>query len=72
MSRINYPITIDELYEICKDKIAKGNGKKFVLLSNDEEGNGAHECYFGMSDAREWDGCLMPYDLDLKKCVVLG
>lgn len=70
MTRKYFPITVEELFNECKKEIAKGNGKKFVLISNDEEGNGYHECYFTFSPCDEYDNT--PYDLDINDCVTLG
>lgn len=74
MSRTNFPLTVEELLASCQTQVALGNGKKYVLLSDDEEGNGYHECYFVLSDAdaSEGCGCLLPYDLDMKQCMTLG
>ena len=71
MSRINYPLTIDELIsEAIKAKVKFG-GNKYVLLSDDEEGNGYHECYFSFVDGREFmtEGL---YGIPIEECVVLG
>lgn len=35
-------ITVEELYELCKEQIQLGNGKKEIQLSRDDEGNGYH------------------------------
>lgn len=40
------PITIKELYEECKKQIEKGNGNKVIMLSDDDEGNGYHYCWY--------------------------
>ena len=74
MSRVNYPLTIDELLqEVIRAKVKFG-GDKYVLISDDEEGNGYHECYFTFGDAKELAGChcTIPGDLELEKCVILG
>ena len=75
MSRINYPLTIDQLIEEAIKAKKKFGGDKFVLVSDDEEGNGYHECYFSFSDAKELIGysCVgFPYDLEPEQCVTLG
>ena len=43
---IKQPMTVKRLKELCEEQIKKGNGDKIVILSNDEEGNGYHECYY--------------------------
>lgn len=76
MARINYPITVDKLLQICQQAKNNGLGGKYVLLSDDEEGNGYHECYFGLCDAKKTivPGAFQDYpsDLSLKDCVTLG
>ena len=74
MNRVNFPMTIDEL--IAEALKARNNfgGNKYVLVSDDEEGNGYHECYFTFGDAKELEGayCSVPGDLALENCVTLG
>lgn len=74
MSRVNYPMTIDELITEAIKAKRKFGGDKFVLISNDEEGNGFHECYFSFGDAKALEGgyCYAPNDLNLSQCVTLG
>lgn len=74
MNRINFPLTIEEIYENCKKQIKEGNGKKFVLISDDEEGNGFHEAYFDFENADILKDCYcsIPNDLKLEDCVILG
>lgn len=74
MPRKNFPITIDQLIKAAQDAKKKFGGNKYVLLSNDEEGNGYHECYYGVTDAREIldDYVDRPADLKPEDCVILG
>lgn len=74
MKRVNFPLTLDELIAEAVKAKKKFGGDKFVLISNDEEGNGYHECYFSFGDAHELAGCYcdVPGDLELEKCVMLG
>lgn len=73
MARVNFPITIDELIECAKKAKNKYGGDRYVLISNDEEGNGFHECYYEFNDAAAFaQGDDLPRDLDPAKCVVLG
>ena len=44
--------TVETLYALCKSQMAKGNGKKKILISDDEEGNGYHGLYFGFSPTK--------------------
>ena len=43
------PLTIKELYEECEKQIEKGNGNKVIMLSNDDEGNNYHYCWYAFS-----------------------
>lgn len=43
-------MTVKKLKRLCEQQIAKGNGDKVILLSNDDEGNGYHECYYAFSE----------------------
>jgi hypothetical protein len=71
---MNYPMTIDELIAEAVKAKNKFGGKKYVLISTDEEGNGYHECYFTFGDAKDLAGCYcnVPGDLALEDCVTLG
>jgi hypothetical protein len=74
MERVNYPMTIDELIAEALKAKKKFGGDKYILISNDEEGNGYHKCYFTFGDAKELGGCycFVPEDLELAECVTLG
>ena len=43
-------VTVKELLELCKEQIAKGNGDKIIILSNDDEGNGYHEMIYHFTE----------------------
>lgn len=47
---MNTALTIDTLVAILKEKQYKGLGKKKVLISTDDEGNGYHELFFGVTE----------------------
>ena len=51
------PMTIEELFEECKSQIEKGNGKKNVYISPNEENDCLRPIYFSFTDSKE--------DLDL-------
>ena len=46
----NKPMTVKRLKELCEEQIKRGNGDKIVVLSNDDEGNGYHECYYEFTE----------------------
>lgn len=72
--RKNFPLTLDQLIKAAQEAKKIYGGNKYVLLSDDEEGNGYHECYFEFSDAQELlaDCAYAPYDLNPADCVILG
>lgn len=75
MERVNFPLTLDQLISEALKAKKKFGGDKYVLISDDEEGNGFHECYFAFGDAVEMlSGGIIrgPYDLAPEKCVILG
>jgi len=43
-------ITVEALTKLCLEQLKKGNGKKVVCLSDDDEGNGYHEMFYGFSE----------------------
>ena len=47
------PITVKELYELCKDQIIKGNGSKVIMISQDDEGNGYHYLWDAFSSVSD-------------------
>ena len=46
-------ITVEELAKACAAQIKAGNGKKKILLADDDEGNGYHSMYFLFTPAKE-------------------
>ena len=46
-------VTVERLLKCLQDQVAKGNGKKKILLSNDDEGNGYHEMYYEIIEVVE-------------------
>ena len=41
--------TVEQLLEFCKAEKKKGNGKKKILLSSDDEGNEYHQLFYGFT-----------------------
>lgn len=62
---MNSGITIKELYLELQKQMHKGNGSKKILITTDDEGNGCHELFFGISETKDFVGChmQMPYHL---------
>lgn len=43
-------VTVNDLLEMCNEQVSKGNGKKKVYISRDDEGNGFHALYYGFTE----------------------
>ena len=57
-------ITVKELFEACKKQIAKGNGDKHILISDDDEGNGFHTLFYLFQDNKEEIEMFLAYEHD--------
>lgn len=61
-------VTVDELYKALAQVRKAGMGSKKIMLSNDDEGNGYHECFFAVTTDiksfgfdRGWAAAMLPY-----------
>lgn len=67
-------LTVETLFELCKDEIKRGNGNKKIVISDDNEGNGYHGMFYGFTPA--WDGLddevYDSQETDFKNLIVLG
>ena len=75
MANVNKGRTVKELFEACKLQIAKGNGDKYILISNDDEGNGFHTLFYLITDNAETIGYALESEHDshtADEVVVLG
>lgn len=43
-------VTVERLLKLLQEQVNKGNGKKKILLSNDDEGNGYHAMYYEVTE----------------------
>lgn len=43
---MNKPYTVKQLLKLCQDEIKKGHGDYTIMLSDDDEGNGYHYCWY--------------------------
>lgn len=53
-------ITVNKLYDLCKEQRKLGNGNKTILISDDDEGNGYHTLFFGFSPKEDIFGGQFP------------
>lgn len=72
----NLGLTVNELFELCKMQIKKGNGNKHIIISDDDEGNGYHTLFYSFTDNVEDLGSILEYEHDgthtVDNCVCLG
>ena len=70
---MNKPITVKQLLDYAKDEVKKGNGDKFIMISDDDEGNGYHYLWYSFT---ETDGFYIAnLDTDIAKIedtIILG
>lgn len=52
-------ITVEQLFIACAKEIEKGNGKKNIVISDDNEGNGYHGLFYGFSPMTDADGNIV-------------
>ena len=67
--------TVKELFEACKLQIAKGNGDKHILVSDDDEGNGFHTLFYLITDSPQTVNWALEREHDmhaLDEVVILG
>lgn len=69
-------LTINELLELCKKQVKKGNGDKKIVISDDNEGNGYHGLFYAFTEIEEEEKeYYQVYDSetnDINKIIVLG
>lgn len=49
----NKPINVATLKKLCEKEIARGNALKYIMLSNDDEGNGFHYLWYSFTNAKD-------------------
>lgn len=79
MKTMNKPLTIKDLKALCEQEIQKGHGDYSIMLSNDDEGNDFHYCWYAFTTVNELaeDGLDVIYSLDERiapkdKTIILG
>ena len=58
---MNNQMTVKQLLKLCQEEVKKGNGDKFIVVADDNEGNGYHGMFYGFSDAMEMEADLQQY-----------
>lgn len=79
MSNTHEAITVKQLQILTQELITKGLGDRKILISQDDEGNGYHELFFGYTNPTKIlkDGMAqLPFNIDAEKAsreyVILG
>ena len=52
---MNKPLTIKDLLKACQEEIKKGHGDHVIMLSDDDEGNGYHYCWYAFTSLMDGD-----------------
>ena len=52
---MNKPMTVKQLLKFCEEEIKAGHGDCSIMLSDDDEGNGYHYCWYSFTHATEED-----------------
>ena len=50
---MNKPMTVKQLLKFCQEEIKAGYGDCSIMLSDDDEGNGYHYCWYSFSHTTE-------------------
>lgn len=61
-------VTVEQLHELVKQELDNGNGDKEILLSQDAEGNGVHEMFYGITTGND----VELYGYSSKNYVLIG
>ena len=54
-------MTVNELLKYCQQEVAHGNGDKYIVVADDNEGNGFHGLFYSFSPIEDYDAELI-YD----------
>ena len=74
----NLGLTVNQLFELCKKQVEKGNGNKHIIISDDDEGNGFHTLFYAFTDNDNLEDLksILEYEHDgthtVDNCVCLG
>lgn len=42
-------MTVNDLYKCCENAIKNGQGNKYIVISDDNDGNGFHGMFYGFT-----------------------
>jgi len=67
-------VTVKQMHQYLQQAIAEGNGDKYLIVSDDNEGNGYHGCFYGVSPV-DSEITIQVYDtqvMDPDKLMIIG
>lgn len=69
-------MTVKTLAKLCQEEIAAGNGDKFIVISDDNEGNAFHGLFYGFTSVNKGEEDVYPIsdsrETDYNNIIVLG
>lgn len=69
----NRPMTVKQLLKFCQEEIKAGHGDYSILLSDDDEGNGFHYCWYSFSMVDEYTKEFVDEEINpMSKTIILG
>ena len=69
----NRPMTVKQLLKFCQEEIDAGHGDCSILLSDDDEGNGFHYCWYSFSMVDEYAKEYVDEEINpISKTIILG
>lgn len=69
----NKPLTVKDLLKLCQEEIKKGHGDCSIMLSDDDEGNGYHYCWYSFTEIDEYTKEYVDEEINSKdKTIILG
>ncbi len=70
---LSRPLTIKQLLKLCQDEIKAGRGDYAIMLSDDDEGNGYHYCWYSFTPIDEYTEEFVNSRISPKdKTIILG
>ena len=57
-------VTINQLAKMCKEQQRLGNGNKKLVISSDDECNEYHQVWEGLTDGKELEDIIEPYQMN--------
>jgi len=60
-------ITVNQMLAYCQEQVRRGNGDKYLITADDNDGNGYHGIFYGLTNASDIDDIEdLIYDSQIK------